>query len=177
VKYTIIFAAALALTSCDQQVSIHQSESGRTVTSRPDNPDIVSYGASDEAMNAAIAEAQAHLDYFWERVAAPASSERDFTLKVAFPTPTKGENAREHIWVSDFEKTASGYVGRLANEPLDIVGKKFGDRTEFATNMITDWGFMRDGKMIGFYTLRVMVDDMPAKDAAEFREALGENPK
>jgi uncharacterized protein YegJ (DUF2314 family) len=176
-------AAALAIAAfasgCDaQQASTTtNSENGRPVTSRPDNPDVIGFAGNDPAMNAAIADAQAHLSYFWDRAAAPAKTEEGFMLKVGIQIPSEGAKAKEHIWVSGFEKTSSGYTGFLANEPLDIVGKKLGDRVEFAPDMISDWGFYRDGEMIGFYTVRIMLPDLPAAEAAEIRSMLGENPK
>lgn len=171
--------AAIALTACDrgQEAVTTTSENGHTVTSREDNPDVINYEQSDAVMNGAIADAQAHLPYFMERAAAPSPTEEGFVLKVAFPTPVNGDGSREHIWVGEFQKTAGGYAGVLGNEPLNIAGKKLGDRVEFTADMITDWGFMRDGKMIGYYTTRVSLDDGDPQEAAAIRAMLGENPK
>jgi uncharacterized protein YegJ (DUF2314 family) len=170
--------AALALAACDaQQAAVTTSEAGRTVTSREGEPDVIDYTKDDAAMNGAVADAQAHLPYFWEHSSAPSPNEESFALKVAFPTPSRGEGSREHIWVTGFEKISSGYAGLLANEPLDIVGKKLGDRIEFTSDMITDWGFLRDGKMIGYYTTRISLDEGDPQEAAAIRAMLGENPK
>src|SRR5262245_43424651 len=180
-KLTIILAAAAALTglsACDaQQTSVTTSENGRTVTSREGNPDVVDFASDDKLMNAAIADAQAHLPYFWEHVASPAQGEGDFTLKVGFPVQQGASSGKEHIWVSDIEKTSSGYAGLLANEPLDLTGKKLGDRVEFTPDMISDWGFMRAGKLIGHYTTRISLEDGDPREAAAIRAMLGENPK
>jgi uncharacterized protein YegJ (DUF2314 family) len=170
--------AVISLAACDQpQATVTTSDGGHTVTQREGSPDVINYGQNDETMNAAIADAQAHLPYFWEHATSPAPNEQSFSLKVAFPTLAKSEGAREHIWVSEFEKTPSGYAGLLANEPLDMVGKKLGDRVEFTPDMISDWGFLLDGKMIGYHTTRVSLEDGSPEEVAAIRAMLGENPK
>jgi uncharacterized protein YegJ (DUF2314 family) len=178
-KRAIGFAVALiavAFAACEARQT-SASVTGRTVTARQGEPDVIDFASGDKAMNSAIADAQAHLSYFWERASAPSPGEESFALKVAFPTTTRGQNSREHIWVFDFKKISSGYTGILANEPLDIVGRKLGDRVEFTADMITDWGFLRDGKMIGYYTTRVSLSDGDPQEAAAIRAMLGENPK
>lgn len=42
--------------------------------------------------------------------------------------------------------------------------------------MVTDSGFSRSGKMIGFYSTRVMLEDAPPAEAKYIRAMLGENP-
>jgi uncharacterized protein YegJ (DUF2314 family) len=139
---------------------------------------IINYGDNDAAMNKAIADARAHLGYFWQRVEAKQRNETDFGLKVAFPVKMENNRpSREHIWVERFARSGAGFTAYLANEPGWMPGKKLGDRVEFTEDMITDWGFYRSGKLIGFYTVRVMLPDMPASEAAEIRAQLGENPK
>ena len=138
---------------------------------------IINYSDDDQAMNKAVADARARLGYFWEREKAKARNESDFALKVAIPTTSPGGPRYEHIWVENISRSGDGFAASLANEPGWLRGLHNGDRVEFTENMISDWGFYRGDKMIGFYTVRVMLPDMPAKDAAEIRAMLGENPK
>jgi uncharacterized protein YegJ (DUF2314 family) len=169
--------AVLAVAGCDQGAETSRTaESGREIVEREGNPDVVMYAKDDGAMAAAITDAQGHLDYFWERFDAPAPGEENFMLKVAFPVPGDTEGGREHIWVSDIETAGGGHAGLLANEPYDIDGA-YGDRVEFTGDMITDWGFIRDGMMIGYYTTRVSLADADPAEAEAIRAVLGENPE
>lgn len=152
-----------------------ESPGGRQVVERENQPDIVNYDGADGAMNAAIDEARSRLPYFWERIGNPARGESDFTLKVAFPV-TSEEVRKEHIWVEDLERDGETFKAALANEPNWMTGKHVGDAVVFTEDMISDWGFARRGKLIGFYTLRVMLPDMPEDERGAYEAMLGVNP-
>ena len=158
-------------------VGVAEAQTNKTVIERDGEPGIVNYESDDGAMNAAIEQARSKLPYFWERKADPKRYERGFTLKVEFPVSDEDGVTSEHIWVDEVEATADGFAGVLANEPNWMQGKQFGDAVMFTQDMISDWGFSSRGKMIGFYTLRVMLPDMPEEDRAAIEPRLGENPQ
>lgn len=138
---------------------------------------MINFSSGNSEMNAAIKEARDHLPYFWAHRTAKANEEADFSLKVAFPVNGPGGMKREHIWVAEVRETGNGYTALLANEPNWITGKRLGDPVSFTGDMISDWGFFRGDKMIGFYTIRVMLPELDPGEAAEIRASLGENPK
>lgn len=158
-------------------VGVAEAQTNKTVIERDGEPGIVNYESDDSAMNAAIELARSKLPYFWERKADPKRYERGFTLKVEFPVSSRDGVTGEHIWVDGVEATADGFTGVLANEPNWMKGKSFGDTVVFTQDMISDWGFSSRGKMIGFYTLRVMLPEMPEEDRAAIEPRLGENPQ
>jgi uncharacterized protein YegJ (DUF2314 family) len=171
----IILAAALL---AGFGVGVAEAQTGdRTVIERPGEPGIVNYESDDSAMNAAIELARSKLPYFWERMADSKRYERGFTLKVEFPVSSDDGTTGEHIWVDEVVRTETGFTGVLANEPNWMKGKRLGDAVTFTEDMISDWGFGSRGKMIGFYTLRVMLPDMPEEDRAAIEPRLGENPQ
>lgn len=154
-----------------------ETPGGRTIIEREDQPAIVNYDDEDGMMNAAIDEARLRLPYFWEHMASPARGEGEFTLKVGFPVNSADGTNAEHIWVDRIRKTSAGYIARLANEPNWMEGKHLNDEVSFTEDLISDWGFSRGRKMIGFYTLRVMLPDMPQEERDAILPMLGENPK
>lgn len=158
-------------------VGVAEAQTNKTVIERDGEPGIVNYESNDSAMNAAIEVARSKLPYFWERMADPKRYERGFTLKVEFPVSSRDGVTGEHIWVDEIEATADGFAGVLANEPNWMKGKRLGDAVTFTQDMISDWGFSSRGKMIGFYTLRVMLPEMPEADRAAIEPRLGENPQ
>ena len=106
-------------------------------------------------MNAAIAKGRATLPTFWASYDAPKPSETGHSLKVRFPNP---RNNGEHIWMADVKKTADGgYSGRFANAPRDLPGKKAGEVALFKDADISDWMFMRNGKIVGGETIRPLL--------------------
>ena len=131
---------------------------------------IVDVNAGNPEMNAAIARARATLPAFWASYDAPKSSEAGHSLKVRFAKPTSGH---EHIWMAEVKKTANGrYSAKFANVPRDLPGKKAGDVAEFGDADVTDWMFMRNGKIVGGETIRPALKMMPKADADALRARL-----
>jgi len=46
--------------------------------------------------------------------------------------------------------------GVLANDPLDIPDRKLGSKVECKLTELSDWLFLRDGAMVGGYTVKVL---------------------
>jgi len=144
---------------------------------RAGEPSIVTYKSGVPKIDQSIDDARAHIDYFWQHQKAPAPGEKTFTLKVAFPvTSATGQKGREHIWVADVTRNGATLTGRLDNDPDMMKGVKSGDSVTFSEDMVTDWGFARYGRMIGFYSTRAMLEDAPPAEAEMIRKMLGENP-
>jgi uncharacterized protein YegJ (DUF2314 family) len=136
------------------------------------DPPIVSVTAADAEMNAAIAHGRDTLPTFWASCDAPKPTETGHVLKVRLVVGDKAE----HIWVSDVEKLSDGsYSGRFANEPSDLLGKDFGERVTFEQADISDWMFMRNGKVVGGETIKPLLRLMP-KEEADAMRALMEQP-
>jgi uncharacterized protein YegJ (DUF2314 family) len=140
-----------------------------TIGARAEDP-VVNVRTGDAQMNAAIAKARATLPTFWASYEAPKPSETGHSLKVRFANSTNGG---EHIWMAEVKKLADGrYSGRFANEPVYLPGKRAGDVAEFKEADISDWMFMRGGKIVGGETIRVLLKSLPKADADALRARL-----
>ena len=135
-----------------------------------DDPPVIDIPATDPEMAAAIAKARATLPVFWASYAAPKPSEDGHALKVRFATSLI--NA-EHIWMVDVKRLPNGgFSGRFSNAPLDLPGKREGDLAQFREADITDWMFMRNGKIVGCETMRPLLKSLSKADADAFRTML-----
>ena len=135
-----------------------------------DRSPIVDLSPADAEMNAAIAKARATLPTFWASYEAPKPSEEGHSLKVSFPKPRSGN---EHIWMAEVKKLPDGrYSGRFANQPRDLPGKRIGDTVEFREASISDWMFMRNGKIVGGETIRPTLKHMPKASADALRARM-----
>jgi uncharacterized protein YegJ (DUF2314 family) len=142
--------------------------SGCSSDSKPDR--VVSVSDDDSDMNAAIAKARGSLSRFWQAFDHPGPGESDFSLKVKITDP-KGT---EHFWVSDLERKDGKIFGTINND-AEIVGSvKFGDRVPIPEADISDWMYMRDGKMFGNYTMRPLFKTMSASEVEKFKSMLAE---
>lgn len=121
--------------------------------------EVMEFGQDDAAMAAAIAEARATLPLFLAHVLdAGGSSAEGAMVKVGFPAQGASDLSLEHIWVAPFaHQPDGGFVGLLANAPVDLGPLREGDRVEFGQEMISDWHlFTPAGTAWGSYTSRVM---------------------
>jgi uncharacterized protein YegJ (DUF2314 family) len=135
-----------------------------------DRSPIIDIANGDPEMAAAIAKARATLPAFWASYEAPKAAEAGHSLKVRFPT---GGNRGEHIWMAEVKKLPGGrYSGRFANQPRDLPGKRAGDMVQFAEADISDWMYMRNGKIVGGETIRPMLKRMPKADADALRARM-----
>jgi len=138
--------------------------------SAEDRSPVIDLSSGNAEMNAAIAKGRATLPTFWASYEAPKPSETGHSLKVRFPNPS---NNGEHIWMADVKKTADGrYSGRFANTPRDLPGKKAGEVALFNEVDISDWMFMRNGKIVGGETIRPLLKSLPKADADALRARL-----
>jgi uncharacterized protein YegJ (DUF2314 family) len=106
--------------------------------------------ATDEvAMEQAMAQARR------EWATAVAHHQKGGELSVKLPFPTR-KNGTEHIWVAVTRIDGDTVHGTLANEPADIDGKKLGDAVSGKVAQLSDWLFVRDGTMVGGFTVKVL---------------------
>jgi uncharacterized protein YegJ (DUF2314 family) len=131
---------------------------------------IIKVTTADVDMNAAIARARDTLPTFWASYDAPKQSETGHGLKVRFAV---GPDRFEHIWISDVEKLPDGnFSGRCANQPSDLPGKNEGDQVEFKPADITDWLFLRNEKIVGGETIKLLLKSMPNEEADAMRARM-----
>lgn len=141
---------------------------GGCARDRPESGTVVQIAAEDPEMKAAIEKARATLPQFWKAFEAPAPNEESFSLKVRFSDVFNSE----HIWVGDIERRDGKIRGTIDNVPESVNFLREGQRVEVPPEDITDWMYMRDGKMVGNYTLWVLLKRMPREEAEQIRKTL-----
>lgn len=142
------------------------------VACRKQVPERPVYVADDDPdMLAAIAKARETLPEFWSAYDTRPRGENDFSLKVKI-TDSHGI---EHFWVSEIERREDTIVGVVNDEPSIVTSVKLGQRIEVPPADITDWLFMRGGKMVGNQTARAMFKSMTPAEVAQMK-ALMETP-
>ena len=162
-------AVAAAVAAVLAVLAVLGSPTGAAVRAQDRSP-VIDLSSGNAEMNAAIAKARATLPTFWASYDAPKPSETGHSLKARFPNP---RNNGEHIWIAEVKKTADGrYSGRFANAPRDLPGKRAGDVAEFKEADISDWMFMRNGKIVGGETIRPLLKSMPKADADALRARM-----
>lgn len=130
---------------------------------------VVNVARDDPDMAAAIAQARAGLDQFLALSDAPPAGTADYKLKVE----VKDGDTSEHFWIIPFHKTASGFAGTLANEPQAVHNVVAGQELEFTRDDISDWGYTKNGRQVGSFTVCVLFKTMSKEEVAYYRENYG----
>jgi len=131
---------------------------------------VIGVAADDPEMTAAISKARETLPQFWQVFDKPEHGETGFSLKVRI-TDKRGT---EHFWAVDIERRDGKTMGTINNDPDTVTSVKLGDRIEIPEADITDWLYMRDGKMVGNRTLRPLFKQMPAAEVERLKKMLAD---
>jgi len=141
--------------------------SGCSTNNAPDT--LIEGGYDEQEMDAAIARARSEIDSFIAEMSKGTGT--DFSVKVAI----EDKDETEHFWLKDIVYRNGKFEGVIDNEPGMVSNVKRGQRWSAKKAEISDWLFMRDGKMYGNYTLRPLLKTMPEEKAAELKSILA-NP-
>ena len=132
---------------------------GRTT---PDT--LVSSGYNELEMEAAIARARREVDSFVSELTNPTGTNH----AVKAPIEDRGETG--HFWLSNVSFKNGEFTGTIDNEPGMVGNVKLGQSWTIKKSDISDWMFMRDGKMHGNYTMRPLLKTLPEEEAAQYRD-------
>lgn len=141
--------------------------SGCTTNNASDS--LIVGGYDEEEMDAAIARARSEIDSFIAEMSKGTGT--DFSVKVGI----EDKEETEHFWLKDIVYRNGKFEGVIDNDPGLISNVKRGQRWSAKQSEISDWLFMRGGKMYGNYTLRPLLKTMPEEKAAKLKSILA-NP-
>jgi uncharacterized protein YegJ (DUF2314 family) len=133
--------------------------------------EVVNVEADDPEMVVAIAKARETLPQFWQIFDKRERGESDFALKVKITD----ERGTEHFWATEIERRDGKTKGTINNDPNIVASVKLGDRIVIPEADISDWLYMRDGKMFGNETIRPLLKKMPAAEAEKLKRMMA-NP-
>ncbi|MBV8568172.1 MAG: DUF2314 domain-containing protein [Methylobacteriaceae bacterium] len=124
---------------------------------------VVDYRNDDARMNAAIARAQATLAAF--DAALDRGDGTRHSIKVRVPY---GNNSGEHIWLIDVKRDGEDYSGTVASEPVNVTWVVAGTVYRAARRDVSDWMYDDAYGTHGGFTVRVMLEDLPAQERAKY---------
>lgn len=134
-----------------------------------DESEVVPIDRGDPEMEAAIRQAQATLDTFLQLAAKPPPNAFEFKLKVM----VQEGRETEHFWVYPFRRISSGFEGSIANDPKIVRSVTAGQTIKFTRSEISDWGYVKDGRQVGNYTVCLLFKRMPKDQADYYRKNHG----
>jgi uncharacterized protein YegJ (DUF2314 family) len=145
--------------------------SHRILRRRSEGVDYTINDPGDAAIEAAIAQARETLPTFWRVLAEGDAS--DCHLKVGLTTPN---GAIEHLWIKPAERREDKVIGRLVSEPLDLEDVMIGSEVAVDLDRISDWAYIRNGRMFGAFTQRAMLHQIKPSARRRLAAALSPTP-
>ena len=127
------------------------------------------FGTTNPEMLAAIEQARASLDDFLELVRHPEPETSTFKLKII----VRDGPAMETFWVKPFWIRDDGFEGTIANTPEVVRNVSLGETVNFSRDDVVDWGYVRNGRQVGSFTVCVLFKYMRPTDVEYFRRYNG----
>ncbi len=134
--------------------------------STPDT--LIKAGYDEQEMDAAITRARSEVDSFISELAKPTGTNH------AVKAPIEDAGKTEHFWLTDVSFVNGEFKGTINNDPGIVGNVKIGQSWTIKKTEISDWMFMRNGKMHGNYTMRPLLKTMPDDEAAKYRSILAD---
>ncbi len=134
-----------------------------------DSNEMVASDRQNPAVSAAVRQAQAGLNDFLALAAKPPANTRDFKVQVM----AEDSNGIETFWITHFKPLQQGFVGEVANEPQIVKSVVWGQQLRFTREQITDWGYLKNGRQVGSFTICALFKDMPAEQVEYYRSQHG----
>lgn len=132
-----------------------------------EDPDtLVSGGYSQREMDQAIKRANSELPSFLEEL------EKADADTYSIKTPITDGDDVEHFWIVDIKYKDGVFSGKVGNDPGIVGNVKFGDHITVNEDEISDWMYMKNGKIYGGYTIDPLLATMSKEEADSYRQIL-----
>ena len=116
---------------------------------------------TDEELYRIARHARETLPDFFLHLLRPSKDESNFMVKYPFRADRDSGFSMEQLWLSGIRFRDGVYYGDVANTPYYISSIKKGDTAAFSISDITDWMYISDGKIIGGYSIKYLLDQIP----------------
>ena len=149
-----------------------EQDTGQTAspaTTASGKTDYAKVSDDDKQMDRAVENAQRTLGFFMAALKAKKNGDTVFEVKKGFIDGDKVE----HLWIKRVTYDGKNFHGEIDNQPLEVSNVHSGQRVTAAPEVVTDWMFLKDGKLIGGYTTRVLYARLSPEDKAEFDKHAG----
>ena len=155
----LLFLCAVLLLSCTKQpASFTPAQAGSQT---------VQTGQADGELVEIAEEARRTLPVFFRHLTRAEAGEDNFCIKHPFRADEDSDIGMEQVWLTGIHFRNGEYYGILASAPLYISGMKKGDTVAFDMEEITDWMFVRDGKIAGGRSIRYLLENIPESRRSE----------
>ncbi len=146
-----------------------KEKKGYTEKNENNGDPVYTIESDDKEMNRAVQQAKDTYADFLAALNQQDSSNKSFAVKMRF---AYDEASAEHLWLADLHKKAGKLFGVVDSDPYNVTWIKWGDTLEIKKDSLSDWMYLRNGKMVGGYTTIALYHKMSEKEKKEFRDEV-----
>lgn len=162
--FLITLFGSVALTSGVCATEKETNHMAPRAVKAPGHPGYSQVADDDKAMDRAVGHAQRSLAFFMAAWRAKKPGDAMFEIKKGYVDGDKVE----HLWISHLTYDGKTFHGKINNRPLDVKNVRLGQRVTVVAGEVSDWMFLKNGKLIGGFTTRVLYARLSAEDKALF---------
>ncbi|MDR1858424.1 MAG: DUF2314 domain-containing protein [Treponema sp.] len=144
--------------SCDRQ----PSAPGQQIRAE------TAYAEQDDGEILRIAiDARRTLPIFFRQLARGDAKESGFSIKHPFRADDGSGIGMEQLWLDGIHFKDGVFFGILAGDPAHVSGMQKGDTVALDMDAITDWMYVRDGKIAGGRSIKYLLEQIPESQRSE----------
>jgi uncharacterized protein YegJ (DUF2314 family) len=129
-------------------------------------------GREDETLNQIAREARENFPDFIGTMQNPGPDEGNFRVKYPFTAEPGSAFNNEYVWLENIFFEDGRYYGTVANRPYYLGSLQKGDLAAFEEGAISDWMYIRTGKIIGGRSIKYLIEQIPEPDRDDESRAL-----
>jgi len=160
VALLVLFTLTIGLPAAEEETTHLAGRGAKT----PGHPGYMQVTDTDKAMERAVEHAQRSLGFFMAALRANKPGDTTFEIKKGFVDADRCE----HLWINKITYDGKNFHGRINNRPLEVKNVQLGQRVTLGPREVSDWMFLKNGKLMGGYTTRVLYARLSPEDKALF---------
>jgi uncharacterized protein YegJ (DUF2314 family) len=150
----------IVLPISDDVIAAMKGEDSLKALRNSSNAAVIGASGDDPEMMAATAEAKKTWPEFVKAFRNKPENSENFAAKFPFDAPDQ----KEFMWVEVVSINGDTVVGRLGNDPVWVKDLKLGDEVKMKVSQLSDWMYVKDGEIVGGYTVKVLMDKQKQKN-------------
>jgi uncharacterized protein YegJ (DUF2314 family) len=115
-------------------------------------------------LNQISREAREGFPDFINKMQNPGPDEGDFQVKYPFEAEPGSAFGYEHIWLKDIFFKDGRCYGTLSSRPYYLGSLRAGDIVPFEADLISDWVYVKAGKIAGGRSIQYLIEQIPEPD-------------
>lgn len=139
---------------------------------QPQPSETIHLEQADGELQRIAKEARSTLDFFFRYQSQAGAGEHGFYVKYILAADDGSGIDAEQVWLTGIKFKNSNLYGDLANTPLYVQGLRKGSTIMISVDSIVDWMYIREGKIIGGYSIKYLLEKIPESRRSDRQREL-----